>query len=58
MRVAAREDLPCYALALVSLLSIGLSLWVTLIFPGWVLAVSVHFLIRNPGSQPQEASGD
>jgi hypothetical protein len=36
-----------YALALVLLLSIGYSLWVTLIFPGWVLAVSVYFLILN-----------
>ena len=36
-----------YALALVLLVSIGYSLWVTLIFPGWVLAVSVYFLILN-----------
>jgi len=36
-----------YALALVLLLSIGYSLWVTLVFPGWVLAVSVYFLILN-----------
>jgi hypothetical protein len=36
-----------YALALVLLLSIGYSLWVTLIFPAWVLAVSVYFLILN-----------
>ena len=34
-----------YALALVLLLSISYSLWVTLIFPIWVLAVSVYFLI-------------
>jgi hypothetical protein len=36
-----------YALALVLLLSIDYSLWVTLIFPGWVLVVSVYFLILN-----------
>lgn len=36
-----------YALALVLLLSISYSLWVTLIFPIWVLAVSVYFLILN-----------
>lgn len=36
-----------YALAFLLLVSIGFSLWVTLIFPGWVLAVSVYFLIRN-----------
>jgi hypothetical protein len=36
-----------YALALVLLVSISFSLWVTLIFPVWVLAVSVYFLIRT-----------
>ena len=44
-----------YALALLLLVSIGFSLWVTLIFPGWVLAVSVYFLIRNQRDQSQEA---
>jgi hypothetical protein len=36
-----------YTLALVLLLSISYSLWVTLIFPGWVLAVSVWILVLN-----------
>lgn len=36
-----------YALALVLLLSTGLSSWVPLIFPGWVLAVSVYILILS-----------
>jgi hypothetical protein len=36
-----------YALALFLLVSIGLSLWVTLIFPGWVLMVSVCILVLN-----------
>jgi hypothetical protein len=36
-----------YALALVLLVSIGYSLWVPLIFPGWVLAVSVYILYLN-----------
>ena len=36
-----------YALALILLLSVGYSLWVPLIFPGWVLAVSVYFLYLN-----------
>lgn len=36
-----------YALALVLLLSIGFSLWVTLIFPAWVLLVSVLFLAQD-----------
>ncbi len=42
-----------YLLALILLLSIEWSLWVTFIFPGWVLAVSISFLIRNY-RQPQE----
>jgi hypothetical protein len=41
-----------YALALILLVSIGYSLWVTLIFPGWVLAISVYFLIRVQRDQP------
>ena len=42
-----------YALALILLLSVSLSAWTPLIFPGWVLAVSIYFLIltfrENPG---------
>jgi len=41
-----------YAFALVLLLSISYSLWVTLIFPGWVLVVSVYILVRNPRDPP------
>ncbi len=44
-----------YALALVLLVSIGYSLWVTLIFPGWVLAVSLYILILNFRGQRQDA---
>jgi len=36
-----------YALALVLLLSISYFLWVTLIFPGWVMVVSVYYLMSN-----------
>jgi hypothetical protein len=36
-----------YALALGLLLSISSSLWVTLLFPGWVCVVSVYVLILN-----------
>jgi hypothetical protein len=36
-----------YALALILLLSIGLSIWVVLIFPAWVLLVSVIVLVRS-----------
>jgi hypothetical protein len=44
-----------YVLALVLLLSIDYSLWVILIFPVWVLVVSVSFLILNFREQPQDA---
>ena len=43
-----------YGLALVLLLSIGFSLWVTLIFPGWVLAISVYILVLNLRSRGTE----
>jgi hypothetical protein len=39
------------------LLSIDHSLWVTLIFPGWVLAISVYFLFRIRRDQPQKTIG-
>jgi hypothetical protein len=46
-----------YGLALVLLVSIGYSLWVSLVFPGWVLAVSAYYLLRNRGVQPGSAPG-
>ena len=36
-----------YPLALSLVLSIGSSLWVVLIFPAWVCAVSGYFLVSN-----------
>jgi len=42
-----------YALALVLLLSVGLNLWVTLIFPGWVLVISLYILISNLRNSPE-----
>ena len=36
-----------YALALVLLVSISLSVWFTLVFPAWVLVISVHMLIGD-----------
>ena len=47
-----------YALALVLLLSISYSLWVTMIFPIWVLAVSVYILILNLRHPSQESLGE
>ena len=36
-----------YALALVLLVSISLSVWFTLIFPAWVMVISVYILVGN-----------
>jgi hypothetical protein len=36
-----------YALALVLLVSISLSVWFTLIFPAWVLVISVYILVGD-----------
>lgn len=36
-----------YALALVLLVSISLSVWFTLVFPAWVLVISVYMLIGD-----------
>jgi hypothetical protein len=47
-----------YALALVLLFSIGLSLWITLIFPSWVFIVSVYILALNLRSQGEGAQAD
>ena len=46
-----------YVLALGLLLSIGSSLWVTLIFPAWVCAVSVYILVLNPRSPSASLQG-
>ena len=47
-----------YGLALVLLVSIGYSLWVTLIFPGWVLVISVYILALNLRSEVAGAEDD
>jgi hypothetical protein len=44
-----------YSLALVLLVSISYSLWVTLLFPIWVLAVSIDILILNLRHPSQES---
>ena len=36
-----------YALALVLLISIGFTPWVTMIFPTWVFVISVYILVLN-----------
>jgi len=47
-----------FALALVLLVSISHSPWVTMIFPVWVLAVSVYFLIRSKRDPSLEQMGE
>ncbi len=37
-----------YTVAIVQLFSLGFTLWFTLLFPAWVLIVSVHFLLYPP----------
>jgi hypothetical protein len=49
--------LPTYVLAPVLLLRISYSPWVTLIFPSWVLAVSILILVLNLHPQLQESAG-
>ena len=45
-----------YVLALVLLVSIDYSFWVTLILPLWVLVISVYILIRNLYNQPRDGN--
>ena len=42
-----------YALALVLLVVVSLSLWTTLIFPAWALIVSAYLLVRSYRKRPQ-----
>jgi hypothetical protein len=37
-----------YTVAIVQLFSLGFTLWFTMLFPAWVLVVSVHFLLYPP----------
>ncbi len=49
------------AVAVVLLVSIGLSLWVELLFPAWILLLSLHILragFRRPPAAAQPASPD
>ncbi len=39
-----------YGLAIFQVFGPGISLWMTLVFPFWVLVVSVHFLLVGPES--------
>jgi hypothetical protein len=46
-----------YVLAIVLLLAINLSLWIIIVFPLWVLAVSVFILVVSLRGQQAEAEG-
>jgi len=45
-----------YATALVLLLSIGFVAWAIILFPLWVLLISIYILIGNLGSRSQPAA--
>jgi hypothetical protein len=45
-----------YLLALAQLVTLTLSLWLAILFPLWVLVVSLHFLIRSSGREPEPAA--
>ena len=45
-----------YVLALVLLLSLGYLYWIPLVFPLWVLLISVHILLTNLKSRPASNS--
>jgi hypothetical protein len=45
-------------LALVLLVSIDYSFWVTLILPAWVLVISVYILVRNLHNQPRDTDAE
>jgi hypothetical protein len=47
-----------YLLALVLLVSIDYSFWVTLILPGWVLVISVYILVRNLHNRPRNTDAE
>lgn len=46
-----------YLLALILLLAVNLSLWLILIFPGWVLFISVFILMVTLRGKPAKAEG-
>jgi hypothetical protein len=39
-----------YVVAVTLLFGVGLTAWVDLILPGWVLILSVHILLTRPGT--------
>jgi hypothetical protein len=51
-----------YALALVLLVSIGVTRWITLVFPAWTLVISIYILFDNyrgvPDSPEEQAAAE
>jgi hypothetical protein len=41
-----------YLLAVLQMFGPGISLWMTLVFPFWVLVVSIHFLLVRTETEP------
>jgi uncharacterized membrane protein YhfC len=55
LRTGVMPRWPCYisyAVALLMLFSLSLSLWMVLWFPAWVLVVSIYFLIMSYRQAP------
>jgi hypothetical protein len=44
------------AAALVLLVGVGISAWVELLFPAWILALSIDILLAGPKA-PQDSTG-
>jgi len=45
-----------FAVALVLMVGVGISAWVELLFPAWILALSVDILAAGPGASPGTAA--
>lgn len=47
-----------FALALVLLVTIGFTQWVTLVFPSWVAAISIYILVMNYRRKRRDVPGE
>ena len=48
---------PAYALAVLLLVSSNFSLWLALVFPAWVLVISIFILVIDLRGMPTETEG-
>jgi len=47
-----------YGVAIILLIGIGFTYWITLAFPGWVLLTSVYIMVGNYRRDKEEKRGD